>query len=319
MDVGSIWVTIGANVDGLVNGLHLSKKELIDWKNTTNENTKDLASWGAALAATAAPLIGLGYVIHTEINKYGTMAQKLSDLSTTTGITTGKLQDLQYAALLSGTNTEKLSLALNTMTVSMGDAASGKGAAWEAFMGLGIDPRGRTPDEVFDDIATSLHEIKDPAEKAAAAQNIFGKSYKEMIPFMEEYITNKDEIARHKTFSDEDLQSMKEAKVGWDKLYDSLNIFEGKLFIHLGTLQKVIDKYNIVAKVINKEPIDLGASAEGILNTATMGQYGQLKTATSGNNVNITINNPQGTTAENVAAIQRASEMMAFMINMGGP
>lgn len=321
MDAGSIWVTIGANVDGLVNGLHISKKELTEWRDTTNENSKDMVKWGAAMTAAAAPLIGLGYAVHSEIDKFGTMAQSLKDLSFQTGISTDKLQDLQYAALLSGTDVGKLSLALNTMTLAIGDAADKTGPAYTAFMGLGIDPNGRTPDEVFDDLAIALNNIEDPTLKAALAQDIFGKSWKEMLPYMDSYIEKQEEIRKHAKFTPEDLKSMEDAKVGWDKLSDSLTIFEGKLFGHLGTLQKVIDKYNIVARVINGEDIDFGASYENIVNTATLGQYDKLKTATSGQSsaITVNINNPQGTTAENMAAIQAASQQMAWWMSLGGP
>lgn len=271
-----LFIKLGLDTAGLDEGLNKSKKGMTEWRDEVNTNTSSMAKWGAAIVATTAPLIGLTYAVHSEIEKFGTMAQGLKDLSVQTGMTTDKLQDLRYAALLSGTNVDKLSVALNTLTLSIGNAADETGPAYKAFMGLGIDPKGRTPDEVFEDLAIALHNLKDPAQKAAIAQDIFGKSWKDMLPYMEEYLKNREEIERHQKFSAEDLKNMEDAKVGWDRLGDSVTIFEGKLFGLLLTLQRVIDKYNIIAHLASGQDIDVRGSLENAANIVTGGQYGQL-------------------------------------------
>jgi hypothetical protein len=276
-------VKISADTKGLDDGLNKSKTSLTQWRDETNKNTGSMLEWGSAIVATTAPLLGLAYVVHSEIDKFGTMAQGLKDLSIQTGMTTDKLQDLQYAALLSGTDVGKLNLALNNLTLAMGNAADQTGPAYKAFMGLGIDPKGRTPDEVFEDLAVALHNIKDPAEKAAIAQDIFGKSWKDMLPYMEEYIKNREEIENHQKFSEEDLKNMEDAKVGWDKLSNSLTIYEGKLFGLLGVLQKVADAYNPVKYMLEGGNVDqLGNWAVNTAeNIVSGGQSETLKNLTT--------------------------------------
>lgn len=317
MDAGSIWVTIGAKVDSLVNGVNTSKKEIAGLQGTVKDTNKEMTSWGNDMKTLSIPLLAVGAATYAAVQKFGDMAMELKDLSLTTGISTEKLQELNYTAMLSGTPVAKLSQALNTMTVALGDAAEEASPAYKAFMGLGIDPKGRTPDEVFEDLAIALHSLKDPAEKAAAAQAIFGKNWKEMLPYMETYIEKQDEIKKSAKWTDEELQSMEDAKLGWDRMTGALTIYTGKFIALITYVQENMNKLNPLKGLMEGNLGDIGT---GLADAATLGKYSDLQDALKQEKIdkasklfNQTINiiNPSGTPAEVAAAVQQASRDLA--------
>ncbi len=318
MDAGSIWVTIGAKVDSLVNGVNTSKKEIAGLQGAVKDTNKEMSTWGNDMKTLSIPLLAVGAATYTAVQKFGGLAMELKDLSLTTGISTQKLQDLNYTAMLSGTPVSKLSLALNTMTAALGEAADEASPAYKAFMGLGIDPRGRTPDEVFDDVAVALNNIRDPAAKAAAAQAIFGKNWKEMLPYIETYLTKQEEIHKSAKWTDEELQSMEDAKLGWDRMTGALTIYTGKFLALIQIIQDNMNKLNPIAALMGG---NLGETAGDIADAATGGTFSKLQgeldkkkkieAMTKTFQQHITIINPSGTPADVAAAVQQASRDLA--------
>jgi hypothetical protein len=318
MDAGSIWVNIGAKVDSLVNGVNASKKEIAGLGEAAKGTNKDLISMGSDMKTLTIPLAAVAAATYALSQKYGGMAQELKDLSVQTGVSTDKLQDLKFAATLSGTEFGKVSSALNLLTLKMGEAADEASPAYAAFMGLGIDPKGRTPDEVFDDLALALNSIEDPAKKAAAAQEIFGKNYKDMLPYMEDYIKNQEEIKRNSKYTEEELAQLDDLKVGWDKLGESIDVVQGKFFALIYSVQQNMNKLNPLYRLMYGG--DLSGFAESVIDAATLGKYSELQDATTQQNINkkpyissptIIINNPSGTPADVAAAVQQASRDLA--------
>jgi hypothetical protein len=306
MEAGSIWVRLGLDPDQLLFGLDKAKYGMQEWKGQTNQNSRDMAEWGAAIGATVAPLVAMGYAVVDLNQKFGGMAMELRDLSLQTGFTTDKLQDLKYAALLSGTSFGSVSMALNIMTRQMGDAEGSSlaaGTALKAFTDLGVDPRGRTPDEVFQAIAFALNNMDDPAQKAAAMQNVFGKNYKDMIPYIATYAEKQQEINSHVTFSQEDLQSMEEAKIAWDTLIDKITIYMGKVVAY----QEIGWNGNY-----EEEPWIVGTygAAKKKRDQAIARDPATISEIIQGGTI-INIYNPKGTPAENAAAVTQASRDLA--------
>jgi len=164
----------------------------------------------------------------SSVDKFGQMANSLRDLSYTTGVTTDQLQRLHYAAMLSGTSVYTVDTSLQKLSLSMNEAADASSSAGEAFARLGIDPTGKTVDQVFEDTALALTRMKSETNRNSIAMDIYGRSWKELIPTMQTYIDKKDEIKKAPVFSQEDLDNLADAKVGWDKLINSLTIYSGK-------------------------------------------------------------------------------------------
>lgn len=138
-----------------------------------------LAAGGTALAASAAA------VTKAAIDN----ADALYEQSQKLGITTESLSAYQYAASMSGLETDKFNGFVNKLNKTIIDAADGVGKGAEAFELLGVkvkDSQGniRTNTDVLNDLAEAFSKLPDTAGKAALAQDIFGKSGAELIPFL---------------------------------------------------------------------------------------------------------------------------------------
>lgn len=106
-------------------------------------------------------------------------------LSDRLGITTEKLTGLQYAAKLAGVDADGLTMGLEKMLKNLSESA-GKGGT----INLGatkIDAKelvNASPEEAFTRIAEGLKNITNPAERAQAAVDLFGKAGQGLLPLM---------------------------------------------------------------------------------------------------------------------------------------
>lgn len=156
-------------------------------------------------------------VIQT-IKQVGAAAQELEDFSYQTGLTTDKIQQLQYAAVLAGTNFGSVSTSINKLSLSMSEAEDSSSATAKAFRDLGVMTDGRSVDEVFDDTAAALVRMDDVTRRNAIAMDLFGRSYREILPYLDTYVSKTDEIAEADYLTDEQIADLREAKIAIDKL-----------------------------------------------------------------------------------------------------
>jgi len=243
VDAGSIWIKLGLDTTELQNGVAKAKSEMSGVGSSSKITAADLTLLAGGVTAVA----GAAYLAS---EKYGGMAQQLKDLSYTTGFTTQEIQQLQYAAALAGMDTGQLSQSITKLTLSMETAKDPASDAFKAFMGLGIDPEGRTPKEVFDLTAEALVNMKDDTQRNSIAMAIYGKSWKELLPYMDTYIANKDEISKSPVFTDEELAALDEGKQRWDRLNYSFTIYSGKVIAFFSELAAWVDKNKSTLKYV---------------------------------------------------------------------
>lgn len=163
------------------------------WKTFTKatkpvENfASSCSALGSKVMAFAGPLAALAaggsmaYMIGQSMEAIDANA-KLSDRL---GIATEKLVGLQHAAGLAGVSNELLTGSLQKMNVALADAANKGGN--NPFAALGLDPKALANmggDQAFAAIADALNNVGNTAERAALAQDIFGKSGQELLPLL---------------------------------------------------------------------------------------------------------------------------------------
>jgi hypothetical protein len=139
-----------------------------------------LGGVAAGFAAAAAAAAGLAVGIKGALD----LAGALSDLSSRTGVAAGELRILQEAFARNGLSAEKVGPSINKMQRALVEAGDGTGPAAEAFKMLGISVdglRGMDASSQFSAIGQAINSIPDPAGRAAAAMQIFGKSGGEML------------------------------------------------------------------------------------------------------------------------------------------
>lgn len=158
-------------------------KNLSDQSDKVAEKFKALAIAAAAIGAGAA---GLFYITKATAD----FADSVKDTSEALGVTTDALQQLRYAATLSGGSVEMLDTALKFLNNSAADASkTGKGPAAEAFNRLGVSARfatGQVKDveTLLLQTADAFAKMRDGPEKAALAMDIFGRDGAKLLPFL---------------------------------------------------------------------------------------------------------------------------------------
>lgn len=112
---------------------------------------------------------------------------QLNDLSQAVGVNTDALQELAYAASLSGADFETVVGAMRKLNVHLAQAAEGNAEMAQSFAAVGARIRNsdgslRSADEVIGDIAERFKTLPDGAKKTALAIQVFGKSGASLIP-----------------------------------------------------------------------------------------------------------------------------------------
>lgn len=119
----------------------------------------------------------------------------MNDLAARTGMGVEQLQAFQLAAKLSGV--DDVTGAVQKLGVAIGQAAeSGK---TEAFTKLGLnfqELQAMAPEQQFQAIQQAIAALPTPAERAAAAVAIFGKSGVELLPLMSQNLAEVEERMR---------------------------------------------------------------------------------------------------------------------------
>jgi hypothetical protein len=136
----------------------------------------------SAMASARAALSGFSQAID--------LGGQLTDLSSRTGETAGNLLLLQRAFENSGVGADAVGQSLNKLQKFMADAAAGGVEQTATLNALGIsmaDLAGKTPTEQMQVLAQKIASISDPAERARASMEIFGKSGGQLLPLLNNF------------------------------------------------------------------------------------------------------------------------------------
>jgi phage-related protein len=114
-------------------------------------------------------------------------ASDIKDMSDKTGVGAEELQKYAYAAKMSGMETETLEKAMVKSQKSFADAKEGSKSLNEAYSRLGIDiNKISNSEEAFDATLKALAGMEDETTRNALANDLFGKSYAELAPLLNE-------------------------------------------------------------------------------------------------------------------------------------
>lgn len=117
------------------------------------------------------------------------MGDAIGKASVKSGIAAEQFQTLAYAAKQSDIDLNSLSTALKKMQVALSEANSGGKAQIETLNALGVPLeriRDLQPDKQFEVLAGAIASLKDPADRARAATEIFGKAGADLLPMFEQ-------------------------------------------------------------------------------------------------------------------------------------
>ena len=143
------------------------------------------AAIGTALAATTAALVASSKAFvnaATDVAQYGDNVDKTSQRL---GISAQKFQEWDYAMQIAGTSMDNMQMGMKTLTNQLDDAKNGSANAIAKFEALGIsfeDLSKMSREEVFEAAIYGFQNMADSTERAALANDLFGRSGQELTP-----------------------------------------------------------------------------------------------------------------------------------------
>ena len=200
----AITVKIGAETDGIEQGIRNIQQSISKLGSKADEASKGFdLSFGkigaAAAVAGAAVKVGMMAVeaatagARAVVDGFGQaidLGGKLNDLSSRTGESAGNLLVLQRAFENTGVSGDKVGTSINKLQKFMAEAAAGGADQTATLNALGLsmsDLAGKTPSEQMQVFAKKIAGISDPAERARAAMEVFGKSGGELLPMLNNF------------------------------------------------------------------------------------------------------------------------------------
>lgn len=156
-----------------------------------------LGAIGAVAAGAFASLAAFTYEVAEHAEKLHLMSEEL-------GVSTDDLQELGFAARVSGVGFEEMSVSLRFLQKNLAAAHDGNKELAKVFEHLGgtVDPttgRLRSAQDVLGALADRMKNIRDPAERVRLAVQLLGRSGAQMIPVLikgREGLAHFAEIAR---------------------------------------------------------------------------------------------------------------------------
>ena len=185
--IANLAVNVISNTGSFNKGMSQTRKTLANTNKDVGGFGNKLKGLAAPIAAAVGGLLAFGKVVSgvsQAFEKMDEAAKKALSLN----IGAQQLMGLQHAAELAGMSAPQLTSNMQKMQKGIGEALTGVGTAKEAFNRLGIDIEHLatlTPEQQLAKIAEAIKSIENPAERAAAATQIFGRAGMDMLPMLE--------------------------------------------------------------------------------------------------------------------------------------
>ena len=161
-----------------------------NWKGLGDTVAAVGAAMAAAAAAAAAAIVSAGKALADFAVSGAAYADDLLTMSTVTGMSTEKLQELSYAADLVDVSMDTITGSMKKNLASMSKAAKGNEATAAAYEKLGVavtDANGNLRDDetVYWELIEALGQVEDETQRDVLAMELLGKSASDLNPLIE--------------------------------------------------------------------------------------------------------------------------------------
>lgn len=156
---------------------------------------------GKGLAVSTAAVGAFGAAASVAVGKAAKqtadMGDQIDKMSQKVGFSTDAYQKWNYVMELSGTDMSSCVVGLKTLTNKFDDAKNGSASAVEAFQRIGLsleDIGDMSREELFSNVISNLQGMGDTAERAALANDLFGRSGQDLIPLLNQSADATEEL-----------------------------------------------------------------------------------------------------------------------------
>ena len=178
MNVFELFATLKLDTSDYDKGINNAQKETKTVKDALSSAGKTFASIGAGIGVAGGALFAFADKSAKSADTIDKMSQKL-------GLSAQAYQEWDYVLQISGADIQSMSTGLKTLTNKFDDAQNGGSGAIETFERLGLsmeDIQGLSREDLFATVITAFQGMEDSAERAALANDLFGRSGQELAP-----------------------------------------------------------------------------------------------------------------------------------------
>lgn len=167
-----------------------AKSSSADWSALGKTVEAVGAAMAAAAAAAAAAIAGAAKALTDFAVDGAAFADNILTMSSVTGMSTEKLQELEYAADLVDVSVDTIAGSMTKNLSSMQKAAKGNKELVSAYETLGVavtDANGnlRDDEEVYWELIDALGNVDDETQRDVLAMQVLGKSAKDLNPLID--------------------------------------------------------------------------------------------------------------------------------------
>ena len=178
-----------------------AKASSADWSKLGDVVAGVGAAMAAVAAAAAAAIIEAGKALTDFAVQGAAFADTITTMSSVTGMSTEKLQELQYAAELVDVSVDTITGSMKKNLSAMTKVRNGNEKTAEIYKRLGIavlDANGnlRDDEEVYWELINALGQVEDETERDALAMELLGKSASDLNPLIEAGADRMEELAK---------------------------------------------------------------------------------------------------------------------------
>lgn len=176
--------SFGDSIRGIADAIGLQTNPMLESLASHFDDTKKEVGEAIVIVGALATAYGS---LAIELSK---TADNLLTMSSTSGLSTDTLQELQYASEFVDVSIETVNSSMTKMIRTMGEARDGNKDLQKEFARLGVrykEHNGelRNSEDVFFDLIDALGKVQNETDRDAKAMDIFGRSARELNPLIE--------------------------------------------------------------------------------------------------------------------------------------
>ena len=166
-------------------------KSLKDTEKKTKDSEKAMKQLGEGAAKVGKAIaVGIGVGVAALgglVMKAAEATDRIDKMSLKTGLSRKAFQEWDYILGQNGISIDSMQAGMNKVTNTFDDLKKGSKGAEETFKRLGFtmdDLEGKSKDEIFAMSIKALQDMTDETERAALANDLFGKGGSELAPLL---------------------------------------------------------------------------------------------------------------------------------------
>lgn len=244
-------------------------KTLRNTEKQASGTSKSLSGMAKTTVAVGAAIVGMataaGAAMYGMASKIANATSEISDNSKQVGMSAEEWQKWKYAAGQTGVEVSKMNALMIKQQSVFSDAKNGAKSASKVYQELGIDiTKIGTSSEAFDVVMSRLAGMTNETDRNRIAQDIFGKSYADLLPLLSE---GADGMNALRSRAEElGIVMSNEAVDSGDKLGDTLDDLKAS-FESIGNkiLIKLMPTFQKIADWILLHQDDIAKFADDVL------------------------------------------------------